>query len=106
MHPEQNHKPSNRNQKRQTRLDAGERVAVELGRVGDLEVRRVVGVGQEEWRMSPLLVDREEDVLGDRRRGERRGFVPGERRVWVGERRGFILVGECKTFVLGDRGRF
>lgn len=56
--------------------------------------------------MSPLLVDREEDVLGDRRRGERRGFVPGERRVWVGERRGFILVGECKTFVLGDRGRF
>ena len=85
-------------------MDVGERVVVEPGRVGDLEVKRV-SVGQEEGRMSLLLVDGEEDVLGDRRRGERRGFVPEERRVCVGERRGFILE-ERKTFVLGDRGRF
>ena len=29
--------------------------------------------------MSLLLVDGDEDVLGDRRRGEHRGFVPEER---------------------------
>jgi hypothetical protein len=58
----------------------GERVVVEQGRVGDLEVKRI-GVGQEGGRMSLLLVDGEGDVLEDRRRGERRGFVPEERRV-------------------------
>jgi len=61
-------------------LDAGERVVVEPGRVRDLEVKRV-GEGQEGCRMRLLLVDGKEDVLGDRRRGERRGFVPEERRV-------------------------
>ena len=52
-----------------------------------------------------MLVDGK-DVLGDRRWDECRGFVPEERRVCVGERRGFTLEEERKTFVLGDRGRF
>ena len=85
-----NHKPSHRNQKRQTRLDVRERVVVEPGRVGDLEVKRV-GVGQEEGRMSLLLVDGDEDVFVDRRRGEHRGFVLEEDR---------------NSFVFGDCGRF